>query len=175
MSHVPLDFIKWINENRCLLVSPVSNKLVMSGKDFFIMAVGGPNERSDYHINPTEEWFYQLRGDMLLKVIGGANGEDLVFEDVWIKEGNMLLLPAGVPHNPVRFVDTLGIVVERTRVRGEHTDRLCWYCQQCKDMVHEESFFLENAQVQLREAIEKYAGSEALRTCKSCSFINSAK
>ena len=139
------------------------------------MAVGGPNERSDYHINPTEEWFYQLKGDMLLKVVRNADGEDLIFEDVWIKEGGMFMLPADVPHNPIRFVDTLGIVVERTRIRGEHLDRIRWYCKKCKDTVHEESFFLEDVQVQLREVIEKYASSEALRTCKSCNFINPAQ
>jgi 3-hydroxyanthranilate 3,4-dioxygenase len=123
----PIHFARWVEEHRDKLQPPVNNFLVQRG-DFIIMAIGGPNARTDYHINPTDvyapilcvrahmlqEWFYQVKGDMLLKVV-----DDGVFRDIPICEGEMYLLPGNVPHNPCRFADTIGIVVERQRPAGD--------------------------------------------------------
>ncbi|KAJ3093254.1 3-hydroxyanthranilic acid dioxygenase [Physocladia obscura] len=104
-------------ENKHLLQPPVNNFIIFRG-DFIVMALGGPNRRTDYHVNATEEYFYQYKGDMLLKIV-----EDGEFKDVPIKEGEMLVLPANVPHNPVRFAETVGIVIEMKRP----ADKLGWY------------------------------------------------
>jgi 3-hydroxyanthranilate 3,4-dioxygenase len=100
---------------------PVNNHCLYTSEDFTIMSVGGPNARTDYHINPTDEFFYQYKGDMILKIV-----ENGVFRDVAIKEGDMFLLPRDIPHNPVRFADTVGIVIERQRPVGENGMLLCF-------------------------------------------------
>jgi hypothetical protein len=66
------NFLKWINENAHLLKPPVGNKKVFEDGDMTVQVVGGPNERVDYHDDPVEEFFYQLKGNMVLKV--GDNG-----------------------------------------------------------------------------------------------------
>ncbi|KAJ3289141.1 3-hydroxyanthranilic acid dioxygenase [Borealophlyctis nickersoniae] len=132
------------------------------------MVVGGPNARTDYHINETEEWFYQHKGDMLLKVVD--EGE---FKDIPIKEGEMFLLPGNIPHNPVRFANTVGLVVERKRPPAS-LDRLRWYCADsaCRAIVHERAFHCTNLGTQLKPVIEEYYANEDLRTCKICGAVN---
>ena len=104
------NFRRWIDENRAALRPPVGNKRVFRDGDFVIMVVGGPNARKDYHVDPGEEFFYQLEGDMVLKTI--QDGRPI---DVPIREGEVLLLPPVVPHSPQRRADTVGLVVERQR------------------------------------------------------------
>ncbi|KAJ3320235.1 3-hydroxyanthranilic acid dioxygenase [Blyttiomyces sp. JEL0837] len=166
----PLNFPKWIEENKHLLQPPVNNFCIYRG-EFIVMALGGPNKRTDYHVNPTEEWFYQHKGDMLLKVVD--EGE---FKDVAIKEGEMLLLPPNVPHNPVRFADTIGIVIERQRPEGS-LDRLRWYCEKCHEITYEDAFYCTDLGTQLKPVIERYAADVSLRTCKKegCGHVNTAK
>ncbi|KAK9763688.1 3-hydroxyanthranilic acid dioxygenase [Basidiobolus ranarum] len=164
----PINFKEWIEEHKDKLQPPVNNYLIQKG-DFIVMAVGGPNKRNDYHINETEEWFYQYKGDMLLKLMNDGK-----FEDVNIKEGEFFLLPANIPHNPVRFADTIGVVIERQRQPNE-TDRLRWYCDSCREVVYEESFHCTDLGTQLKPIIEKYANSSDLSQCKKCGFQNSAK
>lgn len=126
--------------------------------------VGGPNARSDYHINQTAEWFYQYRGSMLLKVV---EPEDNSFRDIPIREGEMFLLPPDTPHNPVRFADTVGIVLEQPRPK-DSKDRLRWYCQKCGHIVHEASFHCTDLGTQIKEAVNSFKEDEEKRKCKNC-------
>jgi len=166
---VPIHFARWIEENEHLLQPPVNNYLLQRG-DFIVMALGGPNARTDYHINQTEEWFCQHKGDMVLKIVT----EEGEFQDIPVREGEMFLLPANIPHNPVRYANTIGIVIERNR-RPEEIDRLRWYCEQCKAIVYEESFHCTDLGIQLKPIIERYASDATLRTCKACKHLNTAK
>ena len=92
----PINFKKWIDDNRHLLKPPVGNQVVYKDTDFIVMVVGGPNARKDFHYNEGEEFFYQLEGNMQLPII--EDGKRRVVE---IKEGEIFLLPPRVPHSPL--------------------------------------------------------------------------
>ena len=57
MTTIPpvIDFKKWIDDNRHLLQPPVNNQTMALGDDFIVQVVGGPNQRTDYHLDPYEE------------------------------------------------------------------------------------------------------------------------
>ncbi|KAK4129292.1 3-hydroxyanthranilic acid dioxygenase [Parathielavia appendiculata] len=159
----PVNLPKWLEENSHLLKPPINNYCVYN-EDFTVMIVGGPNARTDYHINQTPEWFYQYKGAMLLKVV-----DDGAFRDIVIREGEMFLLPPNTPHNPVRFADTVGIVLEQKRP-AESIDRMRWYCPRegCGAVVHEAAFHCTDLGTQIKEAVEKFKGNTEVRTCKKC-------
>ena len=159
---IPLNFKDWINENRDLLKPPVCNKVVWEDSDFIIMVVGGPNSRKDYHVDVEEEFFYQVEGDMLLKII--QNGKP---KDIRIKEGEIFLLPANVPHSPQRFKYTVGLVVEKTRKPNE-LDGFQWYCDNCFSLLYEKYTQVSNIVTQLPIIFEKFWKNKKYRTCKKC-------
>lgn len=147
-----------------MLKPPINNYCVYND-DVTVMIVGGPNERTDYHINETAEWFYQHKGSMLLKVVD--EGE---FRDIHIHEGDMFLLPPNTPHNPVRFKDTVGIVLEQKRP-GDSMDRLRWYCQSCGEKVHEAAFHCTDLGTQIKDAVNSFKADTKARTCRNCGTI----
>jgi 3-hydroxyanthranilate 3,4-dioxygenase len=156
----------WIDAHRDRLKPPVGNALVFEDTDFQVMIVGGPNKRNDYHLDPGEELFYQLEGDIVLKVV-----ENGVPRDIPIREGEMLLLPPGVPHSPQRGAGTVGMVLERRRTPDEE-DRFRWYCERCHAVVHEASLFVSDLGTQLKPVLEAYRDDARLRTCRACGAVN---
>ena len=147
----PFNLNKWIEENRDLLKPPVGNKcLYMDAGDFVVMVVGGPNARKDYHYNETPEFFYQLEGDIVLKVI-----DDGKPKDINIKEGDIFVLPAGIPHSPRRGPNTVGLVVEYPRPEGVK-DKLQWYSEEDGNLEYEEEFTLANIETDLPEIFDRY-------------------
>jgi 3-hydroxyanthranilate 3,4-dioxygenase len=161
----PLNFKKWIDENRHLLKPPVGNQEVWEDGEFIIMVVGGPNARKDYHYNETPEFFYQLEGDMILKVKDGDQ-----FKDIEIKEGEIFLLPGKVPHSPQRFSNTVGLVVEQKR-ESQHKDALYWFCENCNNELYHEEFNMKNIVTELPPLMNKFMSSSYLRTCKVCGAV----
>ena len=103
----------------------MGNKQVFTDSEFIIMVVGGPNSRKDFHVDPGEEFFYQLEGGITL-----ATMQDGKRVDIPIGEGEIFLLPPGMPHSPRRPANTVGLVIERTRRPGER-DGFQWYCENC--------------------------------------------
>jgi 3-hydroxyanthranilate 3,4-dioxygenase len=160
-----LNFRDWIDKHRHLLKPPVGNKLVFHDTEFIIMVVGGPNARKDFHVDPAEEFFYQLEGEMLLRVV-----EDGKVRDLPMRQGEILLLPPRVPHSPQRYANSVGLVIERRRRAGE-LDGLQWYCEQCSQLLYEESFALTDIETQFPPVFERFFGSLAHRTCKRCHAI----
>lgn len=158
----PFNFKKWIDEHRHLLKPPVGNKLVYEDAEFIIQVVGGPNSRKDYHYDEGEEFFYQLEGDITVKI-----QEDGKAVDVLIHEGEIFLLPPRVPHNPIRGANTVGLVIERKRREGE-LDGLLWFCENCNEKLYEEYFVLHDITTQFQGVFKKFYGDESLRTCKNC-------
>jgi len=163
---VPLNLAKWVEEHREQLKPPVGNKMVWQDREFLVMVVGGPNQRSDYHVEEGEEFFYQIEGDITVRVMepGGPR-------DVLIREGEMFLLPARLPHSPRRPAGTVGLVIERQRRPGE-LDHLRWYCDGCGEIVHDAEFELQDLGTQLKPIIEAYSSDENLRTCGTCGVVH---
>ena len=161
----PLNFKNWIEENRHLLKPPVGNKVVYDDGDFMVMVVGGPNSRKDYHVDPVEEFFYQLEWDMVLKII--ENGKKI---DISIKEGEIFLLPKNIPHSPQRFENTVGLVIEYKREEGA-LDAFQWYCDYCDQLLHEVALDLEDIVTQLPPLFDTYWNNINARTCESCGTV----
>ncbi|GAO19147.1 uncharacterized protein UV8b_02020 [Ustilaginoidea virens] len=164
MLSTPINLPRWLEENSHMLQPPVNNYCVYN-QDFTVMIVGGPNARSDYHINPTPEWFYQHRGAMVLKVVD----HDGAFRDVVLRQGDMFLLPPNTPHNPVRFAGTVGLVLEQRRPPGS-VDRMRWYCASCPGavVVHEEAFHCVDLGSQIKQAVEDFSRDDQKRRCRRC-------
>src|ERR1700743_2145220 len=106
----PINFKKWIDEHRGMLKPPIGNQQIWQDAEFMVTVVGGPNARTDFHINEGEEFFYQLAGAMNLRVL-----EDGKPKDIPIRAGDIFLLPGSVPHSPQRPAGTVGLVIERKR------------------------------------------------------------
>ena len=157
----PLNLRAWVDEHRHLLKPPVGNVCVWDSS-FLVMVVGGPNQRSDYHINPGEELFYQVEGDIVLKVVDGGQHRDIP-----IRQGELFLLPAGVPHSPRRPANTVGLVIEKKREPGQ-VDGFQWYCEQCGAKLHEEFVHVTNIVTQLPPLFQRFYGDESKRVCKAC-------
>ena len=159
------NFHQWIDANRAQLKPPVGNKRVFKDGDFIIMVVGGPNSRKDYHVDPGQEFFYQLEGDMVLKTM--QDGRSV---DVPIRAGEVLLIPPRMPHSPQRPANTVGLVIERHRTKGE-LDGFQWYCERCGHKLYEEFFPLTDIEKQFPPVFDRFFASLPKRTCGRCGTI----
>jgi 3-hydroxyanthranilate 3,4-dioxygenase len=161
----PINFKKWIDENRHFFKPPVGNKLVWEDAEFIIMVVGGPNSRKDYHWDEGEEFFYQIEGDIILKIID--NGKPV---DIPIKEGEIFLLPSKTPHSPQRPANTIGLVVERKRTEGE-LDGFMWFCEKCGNKLYEEFLQVTNIVTQLPPIFDRFYKNPENCKCKKCGTV----
>lgn len=164
------NFKAWIEEHRHLLKPPVGNKMVFENADIMVTVVGGPNKRTDYHDDPVEEFFYQLEGDMLLKLYDGEE-----FYDVPIREGDVFLLPPHVRHSPQRPQEgSVGLVIEPKRPEGA-LDAIEWYCFECGTRVHRAELALKSIVDDLPPVYAKFYADEDLRTCPNCKAVHPGK
>jgi 3-hydroxyanthranilate 3,4-dioxygenase len=152
----------WIETNRHLLKPPVGNKLLFQNDEFIVMAVGGPNSRRDFHVDPAPEFFHQLEGDMTLRTVQAGK-----IVDVPIREGEVFLLPANMPHSPRRPAKTVGLVIERVRRAGE-LDGFQWYCARCERLLHQEFASITDIEHQLPPIFERFFATPHARRCEQC-------
>ncbi len=163
----PFNLNKWIEDNRDLLKPPVANKnLYVKSKDYIVMIVAGPNARKDYHYNETEELFYQLEGNIQVNI-----QEDGEKKEMKLGPDNMFLLPAKIPHSPVRSEGSIGLVVERVRMGSGLNDGLLWFCDNCNHKLYEVYFELQDVEKDFQPHFEAFFASEELRTCDTCGTV----
>lgn len=161
----PFNLKKWIDENRDLLKPPVGNQCIYKeAEDFIVMVVGGPNSRKDYHYNETEELFYQLEGDIIVKIV-----DEGVPKDIHIREGDMFLLPPKTPHSPQRGPNTVGLVIEKIRKNEE--DGFMWFCENCGNKLYEEYEVINDIVTQLPPIMNNFYADEAKRKCDKCGSV----
>jgi 3-hydroxyanthranilate 3,4-dioxygenase len=164
---MPFNFPQWIEDNKDKLKPPIANKnMYPLGKDFIVMVVGGPNARKDYHFNETEELFYQIKGNIQVTI--QQEGKAV---KVPIKEGEMFLLPANIPHSPNRDEGSIGLVIERVRKGTDFKDGLLWFCDNCNHKLFEERFTLNDIEKDFLDVFKKFFNSEDHRTCGECGTI----
>jgi 3-hydroxyanthranilate 3,4-dioxygenase len=166
---LPKNLWEWIEENREAFEPPVSNKVVWEDSQYTAMVVRGPNARRDFHIDPSDEIFYQLKGDIVVEYLerDGSRQHGIV------GEGEIFLLPAMVPHSPHRPADTWGLVIEIKR-RPDQTESLLWLCDRCNARLHEVTMHVANIETELKAAIQAFDADERLRTCPTCGFVQPA-
>lgn len=157
---------QFIEEHKDSIKPPVNNKVIWQDSEFIAMVLGGPNKRRDFHVDPSDEIFYQLKGNCYVECIT----EEGKREVVTVKEGDVFLLPAHVPHSPHRVKDSIGIVIERKRKQGELEDFI-WFCDQCNHQLHKVTVQLTNIETQVKAAIESFNSNLELRTCGNCGYV----
>jgi 3-hydroxyanthranilate 3,4-dioxygenase len=167
----PVDFEEWVAANQHLLKPPVGNKqLFPAGSDFITMVVGGPNQRTDYHVDPYEEFFYQVKGNIHVNVM-----TDKGPGRIDIREGEMWLLPRSLPHSPQRpEPGSIGVVIERVREEGT-LEKFRWYCERCDAIVHEVEVQVRDIVTDLPPLFEAFYESVEARTCPNCGAVHRGK
>jgi 3-hydroxyanthranilate 3,4-dioxygenase len=163
------NFQRWIGENQHLLKPPVGNKKVFENGSLMVMVVGGPNQRTDYHVNPGEELYYQVEGDIVLRIM-----EDGRPRDVPIDAGGIFLLPPHVRHSPQRPQEgSVGLVVEAAR--PHELDAFNWYCFECGNLVHRIEVKVQHLVKDLPPLYEKFYADAEARKCKKCGAMHPGK
>ncbi len=163
---MPINIMKWVQDNRDQLKPPVGNKYLYDGNDFFVMVIGGPNARNDFHQTNSEEYFYQLKGDIVVRILEGGE-----IKDIPVREGETFFIPGNVPHSPTRPPGTIGVVVERRRPPGE-TEHQQFYCQKCGQLVYDKEFDCKDIVDHFAQSMEEFWADPTLNTCKGCGTPN---
>lgn len=164
--NLPVDLRQWIEDHRDEFEPPVANKVVWSDSEFIFMVIRGPNARNDFHIDPGDEIFMQIEGDIRVDIVD----DDGARHQRRLGPGEIMLVPAFTPHAPMRPADSWGLVIERQRAADE-LDKLRWYCECCDEVLHETAFHVADIETELSAALAVFNGDESLRTCARCGCV----
>ncbi|HLS51082.1 MAG TPA: 3-hydroxyanthranilate 3,4-dioxygenase [Burkholderiaceae bacterium] len=165
---LPLNFQKWLDDNAEALKPPVGNQQIWADGDFIVTVVGGPNQRTDFHDDPLEEFFYQFKGNAWLLM--HDNGK---YDKVELKEGDIFLMAPHVLHSPQRpEKDSLCLVIERARPQG-YKDGFQWHCAACGSLIKRLEVQLQSIVDDLPRLYEEfYESDDASRTCTKCGEVH---
>ena len=154
----------------------ISDQLAESGERVLVLwqqpgsvafIARGREYRSEFHIDPSDEMMYMIRGEMNLHFRSPEGKEDI---DV-LKEGSIVFTAAGIPHSPRFPPDAFLLVMERKRLKGE-IDRFHWFCPNCDTFLHEETFIVKDYRLDpVSLAYKNFFESEEFRTCANCGKI----
>jgi 3-hydroxyanthranilate 3,4-dioxygenase len=140
-----------------LWLTPDSMAFIARGREY----------RSEFHVNPSNEIQYSIKGDLNLHYRLPDGKEKVAF----VPEGWCLFQPPLVPHSPRFAPDAFQLVIERARVKGD-VDRFHWYCQSCDNFLHEETYIVDDYRADpVTRAYENFYKSEDFRTCKKCGTV----
>lgn len=159
---LPFNLQEWISKNRALLKPPVGNKVLWEDSEFIAMIVGGPNGRNDFHIDESEEIFYQLEGTMVLRIWNHQK-----IQNITIKQGEMFLLPKKIPHSPQRYEESIGLVIERKR-KADEKDGFMWICDDCNKIVYETFVGVNDIEKDMPKIFQEFYADKFRSTCRFC-------
>jgi 3-hydroxyanthranilate 3,4-dioxygenase len=164
----PINFGEWVTAHAHQLKPPVGNQQIWKNADLICTVVGGPNQRTDFHDDPYEEYFHQFKGNASLLIADRGK-----FERIPLREGDVFLLPAHVRHSPQRpEPGSLCTVIERNRPAGV-TDAFEWYCAHCGARVARRELQLASIVEDLPKIFASfYDTGEAERTCPQCATVH---
>jgi 3-hydroxyanthranilate 3,4-dioxygenase len=165
MLQPPFSQKQWIEQNLPRALGAIGNKEVFRGSDFIYQIIWGPNARNDFHLDPFDEIFYQIQGDIVVHVMEGGREQR-----VPVKEGEVFLLPKGVYHSPRRPAGTIGLVLERPR-KPDELDAIAWFCPSCAEKLHEARFWCDDIEQVLGKVVQAFNADLTLRTCKQCGTV----
>lgn len=160
----PLNLQRWIAAHAAELKPPVGNQQIWQDADFICTVVGGPNQRTDFHDDPQEEFFYQLKGTAHLLL--WERGQ---YQRVDLREGDIFLLPPHVRHSPQRpEAGSVCLVIERQRAEGV-IDAFEWTCARCGSLVQRREVQLQSIVKDLPTVYQAFYDTPAeQRRCPSC-------
>jgi 3-hydroxyanthranilate 3,4-dioxygenase len=167
----PINLATWLSTHADQLKPPVGNQQIWKHSDLICTVVGGPNQRTDFHDDPYEEYFHQFKGNASIIVLDRGK-----FERIALHEGDVFLLPAHVRHSPQRpEPNSLCTVIERHRPLGV-LDAFEWVCGNCASLVARHELQLENIVTDLPRIFSTfYASDVAARTCQHCGTVHPGK
>lgn len=163
----PISFPAWLAANAERLKPPVANQQLWDHADLMVTVVGGPNRRTDFHDDPLEEYFHQIKGNAWLELIDRGKRER-----VDLREGDMFLLPPHLRHSPQRpEAGSACIVIERRRPPGLR-DGFEWYCLQCNALLHRVEVQLQSLVRDLPPLFDAFHADEGKRRCGRCGALH---
>jgi 3-hydroxyanthranilate 3,4-dioxygenase len=158
---------RWVEENKNLFSPPhKTNRLLVHHKDFLVMILRGPNVRLDFHVEPGDEFFYQIEGDIDLHLKPSGQNREVVK----IRQGEIFLCPGSMPHSPRRPENSWGLVIERKRTQEEN-EEFAWFCEKCDAKVLSRAVVQGDIPAQVTKIYEEFNLDPKLRTCANCGYV----